>query len=214
MTAPAMKEEKRDEIDFDQETLIVMSDGRKFKITEATTSRQDMWVMTRLDRAGLEVIAATYNTPDKLDVMATKCVEAAYESGTLYEILAGILVEDGKKWTRESALANANYFGELTNPADKAAIQGPIVSILMLYFASGLASTETSLKSSETGSEASPEASSAPTSNAIPSRDSSSPIERNVPVPSDVLAHLHAAGSTAETTTSSPERLQDMITSD
>lgn len=214
MTAPAAREVQRDEIDFDQQTLIEMSDGRKFKITEATTSRQDMWVMTRLDRAGLEVIAQTYNTPDKLDVMATKCVEAAYESGTLYEILAGILVEDGKKWTRERALANAEYFGELTNPKDKEAIQGPVVSILMLYFASGLASTATSLKFSETGSEASPEESSEPTSNAIPSPDSSSPIAPSVPVPSDVLERLRAAGSTVVTTTSSPEKSPDTTTSD
>jgi hypothetical protein len=212
MTAPT--QEKRDEIDFDKETLITFSDGRKFKITEATSSRQDMWVMTRLDQAGLEVIAATYNTPDKLDVLAQKCVEAAYENGTLYEILAGILVEDGKKWTRENALANAEYFGELTNKNDKAALHGPLASILVLYFASGLASTLTSLNFSEQGSEASPEGSSEPTSSATPLPASSSPNASNVPVPSDVLKALHEAGSTVVTTTSSPEKSPDTTTSD
>ena len=213
MTAPT-KEVPRDEINFDQDTMITMSDGRKFKITEATTSRQDMWVMTRLDQAGLEVIAATYNTPDKLDQLAIKCVEAAYENGTLYEILAGILVEDGKKWTQESARKNAEYFSDLTDQNDKNAINGPIVSILMLYFASGLVSTGTSLKFSEQESEASPEGSSETTSSAIPSPGSSSPIASSVPVPSDVLAALRAAGSTVVTSTSSPEKSPDTTTTD
>jgi hypothetical protein len=213
MTAPT-KEPERDTIDFDQDTRIKLSDGRIFKITEATSSRQDMWVMTRLDKAGLETIAAKYNSPDKLDEMAVKCVEAAYENGTLYEILAGILVEDGVKWTQDRARANAEYFSDLTNKEDKAEIQGPIVSILMLYFASGLASTGTSLKSSEMGSEASPVVNDAATSSAIPSPDSSSPTGPNVPVPESVLAALRGAGSTLVTTTSSPEKSPDTTTTD
>lgn len=211
---PKTKEPERDEIDFDAETKITLSDGRVFHITEATTSRQDMWVMTRLDKAGLEVIAQRYSTPDKLDELAVKCVEAAYDNGTLYEILAGMLVEDGVKWTQETARKNAEYFADLTNSEDKIAIQGPIVSILMLYFASGLASSTTSLKSLETeGSAASPASSESPLS-AIPSPASSSPIEPSVPVPSDVLDILREAGSTVVTGTSSPEKSPDTTTTD
>lgn len=165
-----------DTINFDEETRVQLSDGRTFKITEATTSRQDMWVMTRLDRAGLEAISQTYNTPEKLDEMAVKLVEEAYEKGLLYEILAGILVEEGVKWTQESAKANAEYFADLSNPGDKAAIQGPVASILLLYFASGLASRMTSLKSlaEEMGSEAAPQDSAPMTSSATPKPVSSS----------------------------------------
>lgn len=216
MTAPTKApEETRDEADIEAESMITMSDGRVFRISEGTTSRQDMWVMSRLDKAGLEKIAATYNTPEHLDEMAQKLVFAAYENGTLYEILAGLLVEDGKKWTIENAKANAEYFANLTNSADKQALQGPIVSILMLYFASGLVSNMTSLKSMETEeSPTSPVASSESPSSAIRSPASSFPTVSNVPVPENVLAHLHAAQSTLVTTTPSPEKSQDSTMTD
>lgn len=215
MTAPIAEVVDREEIDFEKDTLVEFSDGRKFHMSEGTTSSQDMWVMTRLDRAGLEAISAANNTPEKLDSLAIQLVEAAYEAGTLYEIIAGMYVEKGIKWTRERAYANAQYFADMTDREDKQKFQGSVASILLMYFVSGLVSRATSLKSSEAeGSQAGPEVSVEPPSSATPSPGSSSPIASSSNVPSDVLAALRAAGSTVVTGTPSPEKSQDTTTGD
>lgn len=202
-------------INIEQDTRIVFSDGRVFHMTDGTTSSQDMWVMTRLDRAGLESIAATHNTPEQLDTLAIKLIEAAYENGTLYEILAGMYVEAGVPWTRENAIANAQYFANLRASQDKTALQGSVASILLMYFVSGLASKTTFLKYSGTPeSDASPELSTESPSSAIQQPDSSSPSAPSASVPSDVLDILRAAGSTVVTGTSSPEKSPDTTTND
>lgn len=194
------------DLDLAAASEIRFSDGRVFRISEQTTSRQDMWIMTRLNRAGLEAIAGTVNTHEKLDELAVQLVQAAYTNGTLYEILGGILTEDGVKWSQDSAARNAEYFADLTDPADKAAIQGPMVSLLLMYFTTGLASEATSQSSTPSaavGSAASPSDQSA-----TPSPASSSPSGSETSVPPDVLAHLHAEGSTLvsgmSSSTSSP----------
>lgn len=198
-------EVERDTINFDEDTRIKLSDGRVFHIIEGTTSKQDMWVMTRLDRAGLEAIAQTYNTPEQLDTLAVKLVEEAYEKGLLYEVLAGILVEENVKWSREHALENAEYFSNLTNPADKAAIQGPIASILLLYFASGLASKLTSLKSSaeSEGSEVSPGAPPISVLSEIQKQGSSSLSESSAPAGPPLYDSSNEGLKISETGTSS-----------
>lgn len=185
-------------IDLEKDSEFKFSDGRTFRISTLTTSRQDMFIMTRLDRAGLDALGAAATDPTKLDALAMELVANAYDADLLFEILAGILSEDGVAWSKDAAMRNAEYFANLTNPADKTLIQGPIVSILLLYFISGLASKETFPKSSE---EAGNAEESAVSPSETPAPVGSSPSAPSASVPPDVLAHLRAEGSTVVTGT-------------
>ncbi len=195
--------------DVGSEGVYRFSDGRVFRSSTATTARQDMWVMSRLDHVGLEAMASGHKSEEELAETGLRLIRAAYDKDELYEIIAGLLVEDGVKWTQDGARANAAYFADLTDADDKMLLAGPIASLLLMYFFSGLASAPTSPNSSSKvrlvvdpeGSEASPAQTDSPTSFATPSPDSSSPGSA-APAGSSSTSPS-AAGSSAATGTSS-----------
>ena len=73
---------------------------------------------------------------------------SAYRSGKLFEILGGIMVEEGTKWSPERAMETAQFFADLTAPEDKQAIHGIMVGAVLGFFANGGGFTATSPKSS------------------------------------------------------------------
>jgi hypothetical protein len=122
--------------------------GRSFRPAVAYTFANDLYVARELAASGVtEAFQAMASTPE-LDRARAKMVVAAFTSNRLCALLAGILHEDGVKWREAVAARNADFFAELTDPNDKAALLASLVERIAGFFLSGLASSTTSPNSS------------------------------------------------------------------
>ena len=127
--------------------LIVLA-GRSFRPATAYTFANDLYVSRELSASGLaEAFQAMASTPE-LDRARAQTVVAAFTSNRLCALLAGILHEDGVKWTEAGAAANAAFFADLTDPSDKASLLASLVERVAGFFLNGLASSTTSPSSS------------------------------------------------------------------
>ncbi len=120
--------------------------NRTFHPATKTTFNQDLYVLELIE--GAEVEALTKATKDNLEDAALKVLTRATKSGKLFLLLAALIVEEGTKWTVESSKANAEFFGNLDEPADKEQLHGAIVGVLLSFFVNAEAFSKTSLKSS------------------------------------------------------------------
>ena len=129
-------------------TLLNIS-GRTFRPCTSTTFEQDIHIMAMVRDAGIMKVGATFDplTQD-LDDIAQQIIMQAFSSGKLFDLLAGTLEEVGVPWSMGEARANAQFFAQLTDAADKAALNGSIVGALLGFFISGAASSLISPKSS------------------------------------------------------------------
>lgn len=118
---------------------IVVS-GRTFKKATTTSLEQDAYVMSRMRAFGLNDLADSFD-PEKgsLHKFAEEVLMKAFDSGCLYEILGGVLIENGVRWTREIAATNALFFAALTNPVDKQIIFDRIADILLDFLLAAVA---------------------------------------------------------------------------
>jgi hypothetical protein len=107
--------------------------GRFFAPAETTTSRQDGWIVAQFEDAGLIDLASS-GALESNQAAARKVIVAAMGSGAYHRILAGLLVEADQKWSVESAEKNAAFFGELTDPEDKARLMPAFVETLPHFF--------------------------------------------------------------------------------
>lgn len=132
-----------------QEPELVLR-GRKFvPAGESTTFEQDLYIMDHVRASGVEQIEFTQaDRGPKLAAKAEQVVLQAYRTGQLFHILAGILVEEGKLWSVESANENAKFFAGLNTVADKKAIQGSVVAVILSFFVNEEGSFVISPKSS------------------------------------------------------------------
>jgi hypothetical protein len=133
------------------ETTITIG-GRQFHgIIEAMTGRQDDFILTQLRRSGaMDVLAALPKdaTDEQRNAASDEMFNRIVESGRKYKLLAGLLTEEGKKWTQASAEANAEQFAELTGTEDKVTMSGAVMRHVVLFFQFGAASSTTSPNSS------------------------------------------------------------------
>ena len=104
--------------------------GRYFAPAEVTSARHDGWVMVQVAEAGLDKLVSAKTD----DTTVRDLVLAAFRSGKMFHLLAGVLIEDGVKWTPNVAEQNAEYFAELTDPAGKRAMQDAFVEVLLGFF--------------------------------------------------------------------------------
>lgn len=131
------------------ERPIVMA-GRTFRQSESTSVQQDAWTMRRYRSSGLADLARQFDpSRDELPALAERLLWDGLESGVIYEILAGILTEDGVVWSRESATRNATFFAQLTDPSDKAIVYSRLSDVLHDFLAVAAVSKRTFEKSSE-----------------------------------------------------------------
>ena len=131
--------------------------GRTFSVPEHSTARQDAYMVGVAIEAG--VMAYAGKTLD--DDTANQLTATIFRSGKMENLLAGALVEDDVKWSVKAADANAEFFAELTDPADKQQILTSLVEVLTSFFRSApLSST-----GSRTASSAAPPASANPSNN-------------------------------------------------
>lgn len=109
--------------------------GRTFRPAVKTTIQQDLYVMSHVKTANLDKIAEHINPGTfKLDEYAEQCIVTAYQSGEIFNVLGGTLVEVGKKWSEQSAKENAEFFANLDEDADKEEIAKVVVSVVLHFF--------------------------------------------------------------------------------
>jgi hypothetical protein len=132
--------------------IVLTIQGRTFRKSQTTTVAQDAFVMKRMREFGLVEMAASFNPQkDDLNVFSEKLLLEAFETGQLFEILGGVLVEDGVKWSKKVALANAEFFENLTDIGDKEQLFGTIAGVLLDFLVAAAAWSKRSLKSSTLG---------------------------------------------------------------
>lgn len=74
---------------------------------------------------------------NKLDVAINRdedLLAAIFQTGCASALLAGLLTEDRKPWSREDALKNAAHFDSLTAAEDKAALLAALEGLLAGFF--------------------------------------------------------------------------------
>lgn len=120
--------------------------GRMFFPSKDTTFEQDIYVMSVMQDAGLQEMAAKFDVDklDRLDETAEGIIIHAFNKGKLFEMLGAVLEEENVEWSIEDAKDNAAFFSKLRNPEDKKQLRGAIVSVILGFFVSGLLSYKTS----------------------------------------------------------------------
>jgi hypothetical protein len=125
-------------------------DGRRFhSITQQLTANQDDYILAHLRLAGaLEVLSDLDGVKRTKEKRAEDLLTQILLSGRTHHILAGLLTEEGKTWSRAEADANAARFAGITDHAEKAAMRTSIVEFVIGFFSSGAPSSGNSPKSS------------------------------------------------------------------
>ena len=110
--------------------------GRTFLSGGITTMRQDLQAMRLIQKVG-----AQHLQPDEskdAGEMMMDVIFRAVENGVLFEMLAAVLVEEGKSWSESSAKANAEFFAGLTDPQDKERLNASLAGVILAFFMSAL----------------------------------------------------------------------------
>jgi hypothetical protein len=122
--------------------------GRTFSLTEGLTGRQDGWMIVQTQDIGLDAIINRRLRADgdkaaegAADLEAARSfIVEAHRAGKYHSIIAGRVVEDGKKWTPKDAEANAEFFADLSEPADKMQLADLFATVLKDFFLSAASS--------------------------------------------------------------------------
>lgn len=123
--------------------------GRTFHPAQATTFEQDLYVLSYIRDAGLDLFPDRREvTEAELQELATDLVVRVFRQGSLFHLLAGILVEDGAGWSLEAAEKNAGFFATLTDAEGKKALNRSLVGLVLGFFIDEDGSSKISLKSS------------------------------------------------------------------
>ena len=122
-------------------------DGRNWHgITDALSARQDDWILSQLRRSGaMDVLVLMAKDASKEDRGAAgmEMFERIRESGRKFKLLAGLLTEEGKTWTHDSAEKNALRFSEITATEDKLAMNDELMRHVAYFstFGAGFSTT-------------------------------------------------------------------------
>lgn len=137
----------------------VTLDGRTFRPAFQTTFEQDFYLMDRVATAGLDKMVDGLKPDADLEEFSRDLLLKAYRSGKLFEILAGVMIEEDSPlgWMVEEAEANAEFFRNLSDPDDKVALQGVLVGVILGFFVNADGSLTTSPKPSGRRSTPAPE---------------------------------------------------------
>lgn len=131
--------------------------GREFEMHKALTAAQEMFMQGQLRAAGVTEILSK---PDAtLATHGEEILTALLMSGRAEFIFAAMLVEAGKPWRREDAISNAEDFGGVTDPKEKALLHTILFGVVAGFFEQGGKSLMTSPNFSQANS---PDAESAP----------------------------------------------------
>lgn len=129
-------------------SLVINVQGRTFRPSQKTSFKQDFYVMERMELAKIDQMVAGFTKEGNAEEYAQQLLIAAYKSGKLFEILAGVMVEDGTKWTEEAALANAEFFEYLEEEEEKEQITQSLAAVVLGFFTHAGLSSRTSKSAS------------------------------------------------------------------
>lgn len=128
--------------------------GKEFTLLDQQmTAAQQDYLSARFNRAGvtdLFVMPGQKPTEDELVKLRSEFVARILESGQKSFLLAGMLTEVGKKWSRVDADKNAALFDAITDRAEKEIMSESFVVWSMAFFLSAAKSSMTSPSSSIT----------------------------------------------------------------
>lgn len=144
-----------------QET--VRLDGREFYLLNHTvTAAQNDYITAYLNESGAsEVLSPIAGTKRKADEnLGFRLLQTLLKSGLTNFVLAGLLTEENKKWTKKEADANALKFADITDKDEQARMRTAIVGFVLGFFQRGQQSSKISQKSSPPQSGAAPDTSS------------------------------------------------------
>jgi hypothetical protein len=107
--------------------------GKRFYWEPRTTAKQDDYLLGFLRRSGAFILAAGTNLSDgdKTQAILTRLML----SGDTFRVLAGFLVEEGKRWSRADARRNAIAFSDAMDPTEKAALRRELVDFVFEFVA-------------------------------------------------------------------------------
>jgi hypothetical protein len=114
--------------------------GRTFARTGPTSMAHDAYLMKRWRRFGLSTLAPIVSSgkraPEEvIGAEIDRLIVDAFESGLLYEVLAGMLVEQGVEWSPEWAAEATTFFSKITAKTDKTIIYESLSDIITDFFA-------------------------------------------------------------------------------
>jgi hypothetical protein len=117
-----------------------------------STIEHDFWLMAHIRGAGLDRIAIEEGEPP--EDFAVRLLGEVISSGRIFPILGGLFLPEkiaSLDWTPEVAEETVAFLKKVSDPDDKTLIQQQVVSLLISFFQSGLASLTISRRSSGTG---------------------------------------------------------------
>jgi hypothetical protein len=128
-------------------------DGRDFsEVDHSITAAQNDYVIGHLRAAGaLEALAGldpSQRDATTIEKPAADFVTRIYLTGRKSFILAGLLTESGRTWTRAEADRNAAKFDLITDLEEMATMGKLIAEIVIIFFQSAGRSLQSSPKSS------------------------------------------------------------------
>lgn len=125
-------------------------DGRTFHgITQALTANQDDYILAHLRLSGaIEVLSDLDGVKRTQEKRAEDLLTQILLSGRTHRILAGLLTEEGKVFSREESDANAARFAAITDTGEKLLMRKAIVEFVIGFFSFGEPSSKNSRKSS------------------------------------------------------------------
>lgn len=121
-------------------------DGRTYAPVRHTTFAQDIFVRQQVRKAGLDHLAL--RAGEAPAAFVDRLLDDLASTGTLFPMLAGLLVPDGASWSEATAVATIDTFSNVTDPQIKAQLRGEVASLLAHFFASGTVSAVISPSSS------------------------------------------------------------------
>ena len=131
--------------------------GRTFVPVSNSTIEHDFWLMAHIRGAGLNRIAI--GEGEAPEDFAVRMLSEVISSGRIFPILGGLFLPEkisSLNWTPEVADETAAFLKRISDPDDKGLIQQQVISLLLSFFQSGLASLTISRKSLGTGPEGAP----------------------------------------------------------
>ena len=129
---------------------VVTIGGRSFMAVQEGTLRHDLHYMELVSKMGLQSLQM--RTEEAPEEYAVRLLGELVRAGAVLEMLGTLLLPVGKRpdeWTPAMAAETADFFAGLTNPADKAAVQGQVITLLLDFFERGMVGLWTSRKSSD-----------------------------------------------------------------
>lgn len=124
-------------------------DGREFvTVSQKITAAQDDYILVALNDCGAAEIIRGIAGGERSPEIGAHLLQTILRSGLTSQLLAGLLTEKGKKWTRLEADRNAELFAEITDNAEKVRMRQTVVGFVLGFFQLGEALSKTSPKSS------------------------------------------------------------------